>query len=92
MDRLQLANQLWFCTLVRFVGAIAGNGILAMDPAKVSAIDAWNRPTTGTEIRSFLGIVKCPSESQLSRESATTLRHEVRPTSGASLVSPPTPT
>ena len=36
--------------------------------------------------------VKCPSESQLSRESATTLRHEVRPTSGASLVSPPTPT
>ena len=46
----------WFCTLVRFVGAIAGNGILAMDPAKVSAIDAWNRPTTGTEIRSFLGM------------------------------------
>nr|GFC96668.1 uncharacterized protein [Tanacetum cinerariifolium] len=36
-------------------GFIRPNGII-MDPLKVEAITKWPRPTTVTEVRSFLGI------------------------------------
>ena len=38
------------------MGGIVGNGLLAMDPDKVKAIDTWERPTTTTELRGFLGM------------------------------------
>ena len=46
----------FFCKYVRYVGGIVGNGFLAMDPDKVAAIDSWERPTTTTELRGFLGM------------------------------------
>ena len=40
---------------VRFLGhVISGNGI-AVDPAKVAAIQDWDRPKSATDVRSFLG-------------------------------------
>ena len=44
----------FFCAYVKYVGGIVGNGLLAMDPNKVRAIDDWERPTTTTEMRAFL--------------------------------------
>ena len=38
------------------MGGIVGNGLLAMDPEKVKAISDWDRPTTMTELRAFLGM------------------------------------
>ena len=46
----------FFCKYVKYVGGIVGNGFLAMDPDKVAAIDTWERPTTTTELRGFLGM------------------------------------
>ena len=46
----------FFCKYVKYVGGIVGNGFLAMDPDKVSAIDGWEQPTTTTEMRGFLGM------------------------------------
>ena len=46
----------FFCKYVKYVGGIVGNGLLAMDPNKVKAIDTWERPTTTTELRGFLGM------------------------------------
>ena len=41
---------------VAFLGhVISGEGI-AVDPAKIEAITNWPRPTTVTEVRSFLGL------------------------------------
>ena len=50
------AKCFFFCKYVRYVGGIVGNGFLAMDPDKVAAIDSWERPTTTTELRGFLGM------------------------------------
>ena len=41
---------------VKFLGhKVSGEG-LAVDPMKVEAVTAWARPTTPTEVRSFLGL------------------------------------
>jgi len=44
------------CKYAVFCSAIVGNGCIAMDPAKVEAIDTWQVPSTPTELRSFLGV------------------------------------
>ena len=48
--------MLFFCAYVKYVGGIVGNGLLAMDPEKVDTIIKWERPTTTTELRAFLGM------------------------------------
>jgi hypothetical protein len=44
-----------FCKYVRYLGAIAGNDILALDPLKVEAIDEMPIPKTQKDVRTFLG-------------------------------------
>ena len=44
-----------FCKYVRYLGAVVGNGKLAMDPLKVETINDMPKPTTTKDIRSFLG-------------------------------------
>nr|GFC45374.1 retrotransposon protein, putative, Ty3-gypsy subclass [Tanacetum cinerariifolium] len=39
-----------------FLGHIVLADGITMDPAKVEAITKWSRPTTVTEVRSFLGL------------------------------------
>nr|GEY74195.1 putative reverse transcriptase domain-containing protein [Tanacetum cinerariifolium] len=41
---------------VAFLGHIVSADGITMDPAKVEAISKWPRPTTVTEVRSFLGL------------------------------------
>nr|GEV50124.1 DNA/RNA polymerases superfamily protein [Tanacetum cinerariifolium] len=41
---------------VAFLGHIVSADGITMDPAKVEAITKWPRPTTATEVRSFLGL------------------------------------
>ncbi|KAI0519672.1 hypothetical protein KFK09_007126 [Dendrobium nobile] len=41
---------------VNFLGHVIGNGEISVDQHKVQAIADWPRPTTVTEIRSFLGL------------------------------------
>nr|GEZ09155.1 retrotransposon protein, putative, Ty3-gypsy subclass [Tanacetum cinerariifolium] len=41
---------------VAFLGHIISADGITMDPAKVEAITKWTRPTTVTEVRSFLGL------------------------------------
>ena len=41
---------------VKFLGHVVGQGGVAVDPSKVEAVMEWERPTTVTEIRSFLGL------------------------------------
>jgi hypothetical protein len=39
-----------------FLGHIISTGGITVDPAKVKEIVVWSRPTTVTEVRSFLGL------------------------------------
>ncbi|XP_057734274.1 uncharacterized mitochondrial protein AtMg00860-like [Arachis stenosperma] len=41
---------------VKFLGHVVSKQGIAMDPAKVEAVMIWERPTSLTEIRSFLGL------------------------------------
>jgi hypothetical protein len=41
-----------------YLGYIVGNGQLKIDPTKVEVIVKWPKPTTATEVRSFLGEVQ----------------------------------
>ena len=42
---------------VKFLEHEVSCGGIAIDPSKVEAVMSWERPTTVTEIRSFLGLV-----------------------------------
>jgi hypothetical protein len=41
-----------------YLGYIVGNGKIKIDPSKVEVIVNWPKPTTTTEVRSFLGVVQ----------------------------------
>jgi hypothetical protein len=41
---------------IDYLGHIISNGVVAMDPAKVEAVQAWPRPTTVKALRGFLGL------------------------------------
>ena len=41
---------------VKFLGHVVSKGGIAIDPSKVEAVMEWERPTTVTEVRSFLGL------------------------------------
>ena len=41
---------------VKFLGHVVSKGGIAVDPSKIEAVMNWDRPTTVTEIRSFLGL------------------------------------
>ncbi|XP_072087272.1 uncharacterized protein [Arachis hypogaea] len=41
---------------VKFLGHVVSKGGIAVDPSKVEAVIEWERPTTVTEVRSFLGL------------------------------------
>ena len=41
---------------VKFLGHVVSKQGIAVDPAKVEAVMNWERPTSVTEIRSFLGL------------------------------------
>ncbi|XP_020963973.1 uncharacterized protein LOC110265353 [Arachis ipaensis] len=41
---------------VKFLGHVVSKGGIAVDPSKVEAVMEWERPTTVTEVRSFLGL------------------------------------
>ena len=43
-------------SFVAYLGHIISEAGLAMDPAKVAAIDAWPRPRTVHAVRGFLGL------------------------------------
>lgn len=40
---------------IEYLGLLVGNGLVRMDPAKVSAIAEWPTPKTKKELQSFLG-------------------------------------
>ncbi|XP_016205988.1 uncharacterized protein LOC107646310 [Arachis ipaensis] len=42
---------------VKFLGHVVSKQGIAVDPAKVEAVMNWERPTSVTKIRSFLGLV-----------------------------------
>jgi hypothetical protein len=44
-----------FCKYVRYLGAICGNDVLALDPLKVEAISSMPVPKTQKDVRTFLG-------------------------------------
>ncbi|XP_016192201.1 uncharacterized protein LOC107633081 [Arachis ipaensis] len=41
---------------VKFLGHVVSKGGIVVDPSKVEAVMEWERPTTVTEVRSFLGL------------------------------------
>ena len=41
---------------VAFLGHVVSKDGISVDPSKVEAVSNWARPTTGTEVRSFLGL------------------------------------
>nr|GFC96301.1 putative reverse transcriptase domain-containing protein [Tanacetum cinerariifolium] len=49
-------EKLYALTSVAFLGHIVSAEGITMDPAKVEAITKWPRPTSVTEVRSFLGL------------------------------------
>ncbi|GJT74338.1 reverse transcriptase [Tanacetum coccineum] len=51
-----LRQKKLFCEQVAFLGHIVSADGIIMDPSKVEAITKWPRPTTVTEVRSFLGL------------------------------------
>ena len=43
---------------VKFLGHVVSKEGISVDPSKVEAVLNWSRPTTPTEIRSFLGLAR----------------------------------
>ncbi|XP_016199423.1 uncharacterized protein LOC107640416 [Arachis ipaensis] len=43
---------------VKFLGHMVSKGGVAMDLSKVEAVMEWERPTSVTEVRSFLGLAR----------------------------------
>ena len=41
---------------MKFLGHVVSDGGIVIDPSKVEAVMSWERPTSITEIRSFLGL------------------------------------
>ena len=41
---------------VKFLGHVVSQGGISVDPSKVEVVLNWERPTTITEVRSFLGL------------------------------------
>ncbi|XP_057418514.1 uncharacterized mitochondrial protein AtMg00860-like [Lotus japonicus] len=41
---------------VKFLGHVVSKAGIAVDPAKVEAVNSWEAPKTVTEVRSFLGL------------------------------------
>ena len=42
---------------INYLGHVVGNQGVSTDPKKIQAVTEWPRPTTVTEVRSFLGFV-----------------------------------
>ena len=42
---------------VQFLGHVVSSKGVLVDPAKIEAVSNWERPTTPTEVRSFVGLV-----------------------------------
>nr|XP_025661544.1 uncharacterized protein LOC112757153 [Arachis hypogaea] len=42
----------------KFLGHVVSKGGIAIDPSKVEAVMKWERPTTVTKVRSFLGLAR----------------------------------
>ena len=40
-----------------FIGHVVSKEGIRVDPAKIEAVRGWTRPTSPTEIRSFVGLV-----------------------------------
>nr|GEZ80800.1 putative reverse transcriptase domain-containing protein [Tanacetum cinerariifolium] len=57
---MDLMNRIFheFLDNVAFLGHIVSAEGITMDPAKVEAITKWPRPTSVTEVRSFLGLAR----------------------------------
>ncbi|KAA0032408.1 pol protein [Cucumis melo var. makuwa] len=49
---------------VSFLGHVVSSDGVSVDPAKIEGITSWPRPSTVSEIRSFLGLVACESSFQ----------------------------
>ena len=47
--------ELWL-EKVSFLGHVVSQEGISIDPTKVEAVNNWSRPTSVTEIRSFLGL------------------------------------
>ncbi|XP_016164557.1 uncharacterized protein LOC107607085 [Arachis ipaensis] len=43
---------------VKFLGHVVSKGGIVVDPSKVEAVMEWERPTTVTEVRSFVGLAR----------------------------------
>ena len=41
---------------VQFLGHVISKEGILVDPAKIEAVSNWERPTTPTEVRSFIGL------------------------------------
>ena len=41
---------------VKFLGHVVNQHGIAVDSSKIDAVLSWNRPTSATEVRSFLGL------------------------------------
>ncbi|XP_059302355.1 uncharacterized protein LOC132054328 [Lycium ferocissimum] len=59
---------------VAFLGHVVSGDSIKVDPQKISAVKDWPRPTSATEIRSFLGLANVVADS-LSRKSMGTLAY-----------------
>ena len=47
----------FWMTSVTFLGHVISEKGISVDPKKVKAVQSWPRPTSVTEIQSFLGLV-----------------------------------
>ena len=63
-DKLKAAGlklKPWKCELfkkqINYLGHVVGHKGVATNPDKIKAVTEWPRPTTVTEVRSFLGFV-----------------------------------
>ena len=53
---MQVLKCEFWLTFVTFLGHVVSKEGIRVDPAKIEAVSGWTRPTSPTEIRSFLGL------------------------------------
>ncbi|KAA0031895.1 ty3-gypsy retrotransposon protein [Cucumis melo var. makuwa] len=56
MDLMNRVFREFLDTFVSFLGHVVSKAGVSVDPAKIEAVTGWTRPSTVSEVRSFLGL------------------------------------
>ncbi|XP_070043587.1 uncharacterized protein [Nicotiana tomentosiformis] len=58
LNKVTIKNKYTLSHSVEFLGHVVSSEGIEVDPKKLKAVQSWPRPTSATEIKNFLGLIK----------------------------------